>query len=144
MHSAAEIAKEVSTADLKLYGPLQVDEVHDAGSKDLNNGEVDTEDMVIMAEVSIAYSGNPPESNRVLNAVVLDWVSANAAAVEEEIRGPVLDYLEKDYPEMDSSDFEGEDAVLVWPDQVDYLASVDEKAKRIHFSIEINPEIEEV
>lgn len=140
--TTAEIAEEVKASTMKLVGPVAIQSIHDAGSRELNAGDIDEDHTTLMVEVSVSYTGDLPESLRVINALVLDWVSANILDIEEAIRAPLTEYLEEEYPEVDYSEMLDDEAELVWTDQVDYLVSVDEEEKEVHFSIEINQDIE--
>lgn len=123
---------------MHLVGGPTVLGVHDAGGRDLAiEGEV-----TLFVEVSVPYHGAPVESARILNGVVLSWVDSRLSALDEIARPHVVSFLSEYYPEVDPGDMLERGTHLIWYDQVDYLASIQEREQLVHFSLEVRPSLE--
>ena len=133
---AEQLAKAVASSSLKLSQDLTLQEIHDGGSRAANEGEIDPSDFIVMADVSVPFTGEVPDSARILNAIVTEWVMANAQAVDAAIRQPVGDYLAEYYPEIDLGSVLGSENLLIWEDQVDYRAAYNQEDNLIHFTVE--------
>ena len=101
-----------------------------------------SEGLDLVAELSTTCSGELPPSNRVLNAIVMNWVDVNRTMLETMLGQPVREYLTSNYPEVDSSELHTVDGI-VYEDQVDYLAAYDEDSDRLHLSVELVLDLED-
>lgn len=131
-----EIANSLANSSLTFGSAVTIVEVHDAGARDIGSEGFDPDDFVIVVDMSIPFSGDAPESARVLNAMVMDWVGANIQALDSMIREPISDFLEENYPSIDIGSILDGDQLLIWEDQVDYLVSVEKEGDILHFTIE--------
>jgi len=97
----------------------------------------------IWAHMSLAYEGEPPESYRVLNSMILDWVEENENKIKEEINPKLKPFLEENLPNLDISDLEEDFDDYIWEEQVDYMPGIDDEDGRLHFFIELVLEIDD-
>jgi len=109
-----------------------------------NNDEEFSADIDVWAKISIDYEGSPPDSYRVLNRMIQDWVDDHDDDLKKMINPTLSEFLEKNYHGIDLSDLDTDFDDYVWEDQVDYMPEIDEDAKTIKFSIELVLEIEEI
>lgn len=128
------------TVPMHLVGSPMVMDVHDAGARDIPLEG----DLTFFVEMALPFHGEPVESARILNNLVLSWVDANISSLDEIARPMVLSYLSEYYPEIDPGDMQDEGSPLIWHDQVDYLASIDSRARLVHFSAEVRPSLDPV
>lgn len=143
MSATQELAQAVASSDFKVGSELSITEIHDGGSRMANAGDIDPSDFVIVADVSIPFSGTVPSSARVLNALVTDWVAANLQQVDALLREPVGQYLEDNYPEIDLGAILEGNHILVWEDQVDYMVAIDPDDGNLHFTVETLLDLEQ-
>jgi len=97
----------------------------------------------VWADMRIGYEGDPPDSYRVLNAAVMDWVEENDEALKKVINPKLIPFIKGRYPDVDVSDLHEDFDDYIWEDQVDYMPEVDEETKTIKFSIELVLDIED-
>jgi hypothetical protein len=93
--------------------------------------------------MSIGYEGDLPDSYRVLNASIMDWVEEHEAELKKVINPKLVPFLKGQYPDVDVSDLQEDFDDYIWEDQVDYMPNPDEEAKTIKFSIELVLDIED-
>jgi len=97
----------------------------------------------IWAELKIKYEGTPPDSYRVLNSMILDWVDSNEDSLKKILNPKLIPFLNSNYPDIDTSDLVEDFDDYIWEDQVDYHPQIDEKENLIYFTIELVLNIEE-
>jgi len=91
----------------------------------------------IWANMAIQYEGEPPESYRVLNATILDWVEEHDDDLKKVINPKLVPFLKQKYDDVDVADLKEDFDDYIWEDQVDYMPEVNEDDKTIKFSIEL-------
>jgi hypothetical protein len=123
----------------------KTDLVHKIENKDTDESSVilDADLFDIVADLKIKYEGTPPDSYRVLNAMVMDWVDDNESDLKKTINPAIKSFLEKEYPEIDTSDLDEDFDDYIWEDQVDYHPSIEEKESEIYFTLELVLSVEE-
>jgi len=97
----------------------------------------------IWANMVIGYEGTPPESYRVLNAAIMDWVEEHDGDLKKVINPKLVPFIKEKYQDVDVSDLKEDFDDYIWEDQVDYMPEVDEDAKAIRFSLELVLDIED-
>lgn len=102
----------------------------------------DDEQIDIWANLVLRYEGEPPDSYRVLNSMIMDWVDANDKQIKKILNPELSDFLKDKYPEIDLSDLNEDFDDYIWEDQVDYYPEIDEDDKKINFVIELVLDIE--
>jgi hypothetical protein len=99
--------------------------------------------MEIWANLSVKYDGNPPESYRVLNKIIQDWVDDNESEIKKIVNPKLISFLKDSYKDIDVSDLNQDFDDYIWEDQVDYMPDIDEKNNNISFVIELVLEVDE-
>jgi len=97
----------------------------------------------VWANLTVSYKGTPPDSYRVLNSIIMDWVDENEEQLKKEINPELIEYLKDKYPNLDVSDLNEDFDDYIWEDQVDYMPEVEEEENKINFTLELVLEIEE-
>jgi hypothetical protein len=98
----------------------------------------------VWANMHISYEGDPPDSYRVLNAAIMDWVEEHDDELKKVINPKLVPFIKGRYPDIDVSDLQEDFDDYIWEDQVDYMPDVDEDEKTIKFSIELVLDIDDV
>jgi hypothetical protein len=145
--SIVNIMSKVAKSNFKLkdyffegFDSLEIEE-----KSILSDEEQDfSADLDIWAKISLNYEGEPPESYRVLNRIIQDWVDENEKALEKIIKPELKKFLREKYPNIDLSELDEEFEEFIWEDQVDYYPEVDEDNKKINCLIELVLEIEDI
>jgi len=144
--STVQAMKILASSNFKLK------DVKFEGFESLEETKVETtedseEDMYaqldVWANMSIGYEGEPPDTYRVLNATIMDWVEENDDDLKKVINPKLVPFLKERYPDVDVSDLQQDFDDYIWEDQVDYMPEVDEETKTITFSIELVLDIED-
>ena len=115
----------------------------DKGDSGQHNTIFDADMFEIVADLKIKYEGNPPESYRVLNSMIMDWVDDNENDLKKSINPEIKLFLEKEYPEIDTTDLDEDFDDYIWEDQVDYHPSIEEDKEEIYFTLELVLSVEE-
>lgn len=97
----------------------------------------------IWAHMSFEYSGEPPESYRVLNSMIMDSVDEFEPSIKKELNPKLKEFVKEKFPGIDAEDLDEDVDDYIWEDQVDYYPSIDPDEKRIHFMVELVLEIED-
>lgn len=149
--TAIEAMKRVAATSFK-FGDVSFNGFNDikkveVETKTKENGMVEDDqgaNIDAWAELSIKYEGEPPQSYRVLNSMIMDWVDDNEAKLKKIINPQLKSYLQKEYPDIDLSDLEEDFDDYIWEDQVDYMPEINESKKKIDFVLELVLEVDEV
>jgi hypothetical protein len=97
----------------------------------------------IWANMSLTYEGELPDSYRVLNRMIGDWVDDHDDELKKEINPKLLPFLKDHFKDVDLSDLSEEFDDYIWEDQVDYMPDIREDKKEIDFTIELVLDVEE-
>lgn len=147
-YTALQLMKKKASENFKLgkaefdgFKKIDVDE----SSLDLKNKddlEYADDQLDIWANIRISYTGTPPESYRVLNQMIMDWVDDNEKDLKKQINPELISFIDGQYKDVDVSDLDADFDDYIWEDQVDYMPDVDEDNKEIKCAIELVLEIE--
>ena len=153
--TAVEAAKIVSAASFVLKDDVKFEDFDDVGEMELShtvnvrkNGELseyeqEFNQLDIWAHLSIGFEGEPPNSYRVLNSIIVDWVDEHEADLKKIINPKLISFLKDKFKDLDVSDLKEDFDDYIWEDQVDYVPGIDEDDGRLHFSIELVLDIED-
>jgi len=108
-----------------------------------NNDEEFSANIEVWANICLTYEGVPPDSYRVINRMLQDWVDDHEADLKKMINPKLVDFLKDQYSGIDISDLNQDFDDYIWEDQVDYMPDIDEGKKTIKFTVELVLEIEE-
>lgn len=95
------------------------------------------ETLEIWAAVKIPFEGELPESYKVLNLMIGDWVESNLEKLTPIIHEELKGHFKEHYPESDISGLEQAEDTAIWLDQLDYMPQMDEDNKSITVEIEL-------
>lgn len=90
----------------------------------------------IWAAVEIYFEGEAPESYKVLNLMIGDWVTENEERLTKVIHDRLREYFNEYYPNSDPSSLQDEGSAI-WLDQLDYMPRIDEDTNEIIIEIEL-------
>lgn len=106
--------------------------------------ETDLDSQVeVWAKFTLKYDGEPPESYRTLNAMIMDWVDSNENRIRVLVNKQLIPFLKEQYKDIDVSDLDDKIDDYIWEDQVDYMPEVDEANRKITFVLELVLDIED-
>lgn len=108
-----------------------------------NNDEEFSADIDVWANISLKYDGETPDSYRVLNRMIQDWVDDHEDELKKMINPKLSDFLKENYKDLDISDLDQDFDDYIWEDQVDYMPEIDKDKKKIDITVELVLEIEE-
>jgi hypothetical protein len=103
----------------------------------ISEKEPTPEAMEIWAAVKISFTGEIPESYKVLNLMIGDWVAKKEKELTKELHKNLADHFKKNYPDSDASGLEESEDSAIWLDQLDYMPRIDEDGKSIVIEIEL-------
>jgi hypothetical protein len=129
--------KDVSFVD---FDSIDIDETVQS-SPEIQEFEADIE---VLSNLQLTYEGEPPESYRVLNGMLQDWVEDHKEDLRKVINPKLIPFLKEKYPSADMSDLHEDLDDYIWDEQVDYTPDIDEDKKLINFTVEINIDVESV
>lgn len=112
---------------------LDFEDLTDEGIKAGNAPDV----LDIWAQVKIKFDGEAPESYKILNLAIGDWVESHLGALTDVIHRELKDHLKSKHSEVDLSDLDDPDNTAIWTDQLDYMPDIEEREKSILIDIEL-------
>jgi hypothetical protein len=153
--SAIEAAKIVNAANFILGNDIKFEDFIDVGETSLShtinvrkNGEMteyeqEFNQLDIWAHLSLSFEGEAPDSYRVLNSIIIDWVDEHEAELKKIINPKLIPFLKDKFVDLDVSDLKEDFDDYLWEDQIDYMPGIDEEDGRLHFSIELVLDIDD-
>jgi len=144
--SAVQAMKVVASRNFRLKDVefLGFDSIDETKIEALRNGDEDMYAQIdVWAKMKIGYEGDPPESYRVLNAAIMDWVEEHEDELKKAINPKLVPYLKETYSDIDVSDLQDDFDDYIWEDQVDYMPDVNKAGDTIEFEIELVLDIDE-
>jgi hypothetical protein len=122
--------------NFSLDKDFQFIEFNDAVAAGITDLSTVPDPLDIIAVVKLKYEGTPPDSYKVLNLIIGDWVELHLDELTKVIHEKLKGHLNEFYPNSDISDMDGEDTAI-WTDQLDYLPAVDSNDNSILIDIEL-------
>jgi hypothetical protein len=146
--SVVAAMKEFASKNLKLKDVSFVDfDSIDLEEMDASITEADLQEFSASVEISanlkITYDGVLPESYRILNSMLQDWVDDHDDDLKKVINPKLIPFLKEHYKDVDVSDLKEDFDDYIWEDQVDYMPEIDEDKKEIKFVVDLVLEVEE-
>jgi hypothetical protein len=102
------------------------DDFEVTGFEDMTEEMEDQDSMEMWATVKLTHGGDLPESYKVLNLMIGDWVEAHADSLTETIHGKLREYMEEKYPGSDHTALEQTEDSVIWMDQLDYMPQIED------------------
>jgi hypothetical protein len=112
-------------------------EFDDITAEEFNEIKTLPDVLEIWAAVKVNYDGTLPESYKVLNLMIGDWVGENVQKLTTEIHTQLKGHFGKNYPDSDSSELENMENSAIWLDQLDYMPIINEDDKSLVIEIEL-------
>lgn len=91
----------------------------------------------ILASVKLHYEGEPPESYKVLNLMIGDYVETHLDRLTDVIHARLREHFERNYPGSDSTELNQLQDSAIWTDQLDYMPDIDEASKTMTVDIDL-------
>jgi len=143
-------SKKFTLKDVEFIGFNDIGRADITSSIQVTNSTSDKSTVVfdadmfdIVCELKLKFSGDAPQSYRVLNSMIMDWVDDNEDSIKKIINPKLIPFLNKEYPDIDTSDLEEDFDDYIWEEQVDYHPEIDEENNEIHFTLELVLNVEE-
>jgi len=121
------------------------DEFELQGFDDISALEADgtpPENIEIWAKVKISFEGALPESYKVLNLMIGDWVERNLDPLTTKLHAELKEHFDQNYPGSDHSELDQIEDTAVWTDQLDYMPIINEPDHSMTIEIELVLEAE--
>mgnify|MGYP006289598325 CR=1 FL=1 len=124
----------------KLKDDFKFVEFNDITAEGIQEDSPVPDQIEIWAAVEIYYDGEVPESYKVLNLMIGDWVEKNEEKLNTIINEELQRHFKEHYPNADF-DLE-EDDTAIWLDQLDYMPRIDAGPNSIIIEVELVMEAE--
>jgi hypothetical protein len=112
-------------------------EFDDITAEGISEKEPTPEAVEIWAAVKIPFKGEIPESYKVLNLMIGDWVAKNEGDLTKMLHSKLSGHFKKNYPDSDTSEIENSEDSAIWLDQLDYMPRIEEEEKTMVIEIEL-------
>jgi hypothetical protein len=112
-------------------------EFDDITPEGISEKEPTPEAIEIWAAVKISFKGELPESYKVLNLMIGDWVAKKETDLTKTIHKNLAEHFKENYPDSDASSIENSEDSSIWLDQLDYMPRTDVNDKSIIIEIEL-------
>jgi hypothetical protein len=130
---------KIGKASFVCFEKIDIDEQKIQIDKD----EDFSANIEVWALISLEYSGIPPNSYRVINRIIQDWVDEHESELKKIINPKLGSFLKDNYQDIDVSDLNADFDDYIWEDQVDYLPEIKEKDHKIEITIELVLDVED-
>jgi len=130
-----------ASKSFKIKDGFKFIEFDDITADDITENFPVPDDIEIWAGVKIEYEGKVPESYKVLNLMIGDWVEEHEESLTIEIHNQLKAHFQKHYPNSETADLDNGDTAL-WMDQLDYMPRINPDNKSIIIEIELVMETE--
>jgi hypothetical protein len=127
--------------NFKLEDKFEFEEFDDITPEGLTETEPVPEHIEIWAAIQIPFEGTLPESYKVLNLIIGDWVGQHEKELTMIIHGKLKEHFKANYPNSDTSEMDEDSAI--WTDQLDFMPRINEKEKNMIVEIELVLEAEQ-
>lgn len=95
------------------------------------------QELEIWAAVKINYEGIIPDSYKVLNLIIGDWVNSHVDPLTKAIHGQLKGHFQAIYPGSDHSELDDAEKSTIWTEQLEYMPRIDDDLKSIVIEIEL-------
>jgi hypothetical protein len=95
------------------------------------------EQIEIWAAIKIFFDGKTPDSYKVLNLTIGDWVAVHDRDLIKVLHQKLKEHFIAAYPNSDTSEVHEESESSIWEDQLDYMPRIDEKEQSMIIEIEL-------
>jgi hypothetical protein len=126
-----------ATQNFKIKDKFEFLDFDDITSEINKEDDSAPEGLEIWAAVKIFYGGKVPDSYKILNLTIGDWVAAHEKELTKVIHEKLKGHFSIAYPDSDASDVHEESDSSIWEDQLDYMPRINEEDKHLIIEIEL-------
>ena len=123
--------------NFKIKDKFEFLEFDDIAQESITERAPVPEHIEIWAGIKISYEGKIPESYRILNFLIGDWVEVHKKELTKVIHEQLKGHFQTVYPNSDTSEVHGESETSIWEDQLDYMPRINEADNSIDIEIEL-------
>lgn len=115
----------------KIKDDFEFVEFDDITSEGITEVSPVPDQVEIWAAIKINYDGDIPDSYKVLNLMIGDWVEENVEELTKAIHSALAKHFEEHYPNSDTSDLTNDDGdSAIWLDQLDFMPRIDDDSNK--------------
>ena len=131
-----DLVRMVNAAkNLKLGDTFEFVKFDDISKEIEQDGPEET--IEIWASVKVPFTGKIPESYKILNLVIGDWVSDHGEELTKVLHDKLVGHFKEHYPDSDTSELGGGEETSIWMDQLDYMPRVEEDKNEMTIEIDL-------
>lgn len=112
-------------------------EFEDLSDTDIKEHETFPDILEIIARVKVGYEGTEPDSYKVLNLMIGDWVESHIDKLTDVLHARLKGHFDQHYPGSDATELDQLQDTAIWTDQLDYMPDVDENSKTMVIDIDL-------
>lgn len=127
----------------KILDDFEFVEFDDVSKEVIKEDDPEPDQKEIWAGIRVKYDGNIPESYRVLNFLIGEWVEENEEELTRVVHRELKKYFKENYPDVDASELENTQDSVIWSDQVDFMPRAEEGTKSMVIDIDLVVDTEE-
>ncbi len=131
------IRQVYASQKFSLENDAEFVEFDDITPEGISEKEPTPEAVEIWAAVKVPFKGEIPESYKVLNLMIGDWVAEKETELTKMLHEKLVEHFKKNYPDSDASEVENSEDSAIWLDQLDYMPRVEEDEKSMIIEIEL-------
>jgi hypothetical protein len=95
------------------------------------------ETIEIWAAVKITYTGQVPDSYKVLNLMIGDWVENHVEPLTKVLHAELKTHFQSTYPDSDHTALNQMEDTAVWLDQLDYMPRIEVDKQEMVIEVEL-------
>ena len=126
-----------ASMNFKLSDKFEFMDFDDITPDMVDSGTKVPDHIEIWAAVKVFFEGDPPDSYKILNLTIGDWVASHENELTKVIHQELHNHFKKTYPNSDTSDINEDSDSAIWVDQLDYMPRMNEKDKHMIIEIEL-------
>jgi hypothetical protein len=133
-----DFIRELNAAQkLKFKDQFEFQEFDDVSAGHIRETKTIPETLEIWAAVKIHYEGEMPESYKVLNLMIGDWVEKHTSQLTPVLYKELISHFKKNYEDANVSDLEKSEESPIWQDQLDYMPRIEKEDNSMIIEIEM-------
>ena len=110
--------------NFRILDQFEFIELSDAAAEGVSELSSVPDVLDIISVIKVHYDGQAPESYKVLNLMIGDWVEQHLDELTKVIHEKLKGHFQEYYPNSDISDMDEEDTAI-WTDQLDFLPTME-------------------
>jgi len=119
----------------KIKDDFKFVEIHDVSAEGIGADSPVPDQLEMWTAIEIYYEGEIPDSYKILNLTIGDWVENNEEDINDKINEELHRHFKEHYPNADF-DVEDDDSTI-WLDQLDYMPQINPDDNSIIIEIEL-------